>query len=96
MLERTAEEIAQAHKACLDGADTINAVIATHNKGSDASDGSGDTKADFAHDMTHDEKKARVARSVGYLKHQKTLTDWDKEDFTVIDKAITDADAFTG
>ena len=96
MLERTAEEIAQAHKACLDGADTINAVIATHNKGSDASDGSGDTKADFAHVMTHDEKKARVARSVGYLKHQKTLTDWDKEDFTVIDKAITDADAFTG
>jgi hypothetical protein len=96
MLERTAEEITQAYKACLGGANTINAVIATHNKGSDASDGSGDTLPDFAHDMTHDEKKARVARSVGYLKHQKTLTDWDKEDFTVIDKAITDADAFTG
>jgi len=46
--------------------------------------------------MTHDEKKARVARSVGYLKYQKTLTDWDKEDFTVIDKAIADADKFTG
>ena len=46
--------------------------------------------------MTHDEKKARVARSVSYLKYQKTYTDWDKEDFTVIDKAITDADAFTG
>ena len=45
--------------------------------------------------MTHDEKKARVARSVGYLKYQKTLTDWTSEDFTVIDKAITDADAFT-
>jgi hypothetical protein len=24
------------------------------------------------------------------------LTDWDKEDFTVIDKAIADADTFTG
>jgi hypothetical protein len=24
------------------------------------------------------------------------LTDWDKEDFTVIDKAIADADKFTG
>jgi len=95
-MTRTAEEIAQAHKACLDGADTINAVIATHNKGSDANDGSGDTKADYAYDMTHDEKKARVERSVGYLKYQKALTDWDKEDFTVIDKAITDADAFTG
>ena len=87
---RTAETIAQAHKACLGGADTINVVIATHAKGSDATD------ADYGYDLTHDEKKARVARSVGYLKHQKTLTDWTDEDFTVIDKAITDADAFTG
>ena len=89
-MTRTAEEIAQAHKACLDGADTINVVIATHAKGSDA------TNADFAYDMTHDEKKARVERSVGYLKYQKALTDWGSESFTVIDKAITDADAFTG
>jgi len=89
-MSRTAEEIAQAHKACLDGADTINVVIATHAKGSDATD------ADFGHDLTHDEKKARVARSVGYLKYQKALTDWGSESFTVIDKAITDADTFTG
>ena len=89
-MSRTAEEIAQAHKACLDGADTINVVIATHAKGSDATD------TDFGHDLTHDEKKARVARSVGYLKYQKALTDWDKEDFTVIDAAITAADNFTG
>ena len=87
---RTADDIAQAHKACLDGADTINSVIATHAKGSDATD------EDFGYDMTHDQKKERVARSVSYLKHQKTLTDWTDEDFTVIDKAITDADAFTG
>ena len=89
-MTRTAEEIAQAHKACLDGADTINVVIATNAKGSDATD------ADFAHDMTHDEKKARVTRSVGYLKYQKALTDWGSESFTVIDKAIADADTFTG
>jgi len=89
-MSRTAEEIAQAHKACLDGADTINVVIATHAKGSDATD------ADFGNDLTHDEKKARVTRSVSYLKYQKALTDWDKEDFTVIDKAIADADTFTG
>ena len=89
-MSRTAEEIAQAHSACLDGADTINVVIATHAKGSDATD------ADYGHDMTHDEKKARVARSVGYLKYQKALTDWGSESFTVIDKAITDADTFTG
>ncbi len=89
-MSRTAEEIAQAHSACLDGADTINVVIATHNLGDDA------TNENFGYDMTHDEKKARVARSVGYLKYQKALTDWGSESFTVIDKAITDADAFTG
>ena len=89
-MTRTADEIAKAHKACLDGADTISVVIATHNKGKDATD------ADFAYDMTHDEKKAKVARSVSYLKYQKELTDWTSEDFTVIDKAIADADKFTG
>ena len=89
-MTRTADEIAKAHKACLDGANTINTVIATQAKGSDA------TIDDFAYDMTHDEKKARVARSVGYLKYQKALTDWTSEDFTVIDKAIADADTFTG
>ena len=89
-MARTAEEIAQAHKACLDGADTINVIIATHAKGSDAID------TDFGYYMTHNEKKEKVARTVGYLKYQKALTDWDKEDFTVIDKAIKDADSFTG
>ena len=88
-MTRTTDEIAQAYKACLNGASTINSVIATHAKGSDAVD------TDFGYDMTHDEKTARVTRSVGYLKYQKTLTDWTSEDFTVIDKAITDADAFT-
>tara|TARA_R110002049_G_scaffold63313_2_gene168370 strand:+ start:1093 stop:1362 length:270 start_codon:yes stop_codon:yes gene_type:complete len=89
-MTRASDTITQAHKACLDGADTINVVIATHAKGSDATD------KDFAHDMTLDEKKARVTRSVGYLKHQKALSDWGSEDFTVIDKAIKDADTFTG
>ena len=90
-MTRASEEIAQAHKACLDGADTINVVIATHNKGSDAQD------TDYGHDMTTDEKKARVARSVGYLKYQKeTFSDWGSNSFTEIDKAITAADNFTG
>ena len=80
----------QAYKACHDGADTVNSEIATHNKGSNA------TSADFAYDMTHDEKKERVKRSVGYLKYQKALTDWTSESFTEIDAAITAADAFTG
>tara|TARA_X000001382_G_scaffold91642_1_gene66178 strand:+ start:1282 stop:1551 length:270 start_codon:yes stop_codon:yes gene_type:complete len=89
-MSRTAEEIAQAHAACLGGASTINSVIATHNKGSSA------TSTDFGYDLTHDEKKERVKRSVGYLKHQKTLTDWTSESFTEIDAAITAADEFTG
>ena len=90
-MTRTAEEIAQAHKACLHGADTINSVIATHAKGSDA------LSSDFGSDMTHEEKKARVRRSVGYLKYQKeNYDDWGKLDFTVIDKAIADANTFTG
>jgi len=87
---RTAEEIAQAYKQCLDGATAINSVISAHNKGDDV------TPFEFGYDMTHDQKKAQVASSVFHLKHQKTLTDWTDEDFTVIDKAITDADAFTG
>ena len=90
-MTRETDTIAQAHKACLDGAGTITAVIATHNKGSDA------TVDDFAHDMTTDEKKERVARSVGYLKYQKeNFDDWGDLSFTDIDAAITAADNFTG
>lgn len=89
-MTRTADEIAQGHAACLNGASTINSVIATHNKGSGA------TSDDFGYDLTHDQKKARVLRSVGYLKYQKTFTDWTSESFTDIDAAITAADAFTG
>ena len=90
-MSRESDTITQAHKACLDGAETITSVIATHNKGNDATD------TDYGHDMTHDEKKERVARSVGYLKYQKeTYSDWGSNSFTEIDKAITAADNFTG
>ena len=67
----------------------ITSVIATHNKGSDATD------EDFGHDMTHDEKKARVTRSNGYLVHMKALEDWGSESFTEIDAAISAANSFT-
>ena len=90
-MSRTAEEITQAHNACLDGAETITSVIATHNKGDNA------TIDDYGNDMTEDEKKERVTRSVGYLKYQKeTYDDWGSEDFTDIDAAISAADTFTG
>ena len=90
-MARESDTITQAHKACLDGANTITSVIATHNKGSDATD------EDFGYDMTTDEKKERVARSVGYLKYQKeNFSDWGDLSFTDIDAAITAADNFTG
>ena len=90
-MSRTADEITQAHAACLGGASTINSVIATHAKGDSATD------EDFGYDLTHDEKKERVTRSVGYLKHQKaTYSDWGSKSFTAINAAITAADNFTG
>ena len=88
-MARNADQIAQDHAAMLGSVSVINSVIATHAKGSDATD------ADFGHDMTHDEKKARVARSNGYLVHMKALEDWGSESFTEIDKAITAANSFT-
>ena len=87
---RTDELKAQNHAACLDGADTITSVIATHDKGSDA------TREDFAHDMTTDEKKARVSRSMGYLVTMMALDDWGSEDMTAINAAIKAGTTFVG
>ena len=89
-MAREADQIAQDHAAMLGSVSVINSVIATHNKGSDATD------EDFGYDMTHDEKKERVARSNGYLVTMKALDDWGSESFTEIDKAITAANSFTG
>ena len=87
---RTTELKAQNHAAMLDGANVITSVIATHDKGSDATD------ADFAHDMSHDEKKARVSRSMGYLKHMVALDDWGSEDMTKVNAAISAGTTFVG
>ena len=87
---RTNELKAQNYAAMLNGASVINTVIATHNKGSDATDD------DYASDMTHDEKKARVNRSMGYLKHMVALDDWGSEDMTKVIAAITAGTTFVG
>ena len=87
-MARDADQIAQDHSAMLGSVSVINSVIATHAKGSDATD------TDFGHDMTHDEKKERVARSNGYLVHMKALDDWGSESFTAIDAAISAANTF--
>ena len=88
--ERTTELKAQNYSAMLNGASVINTVIATHNKGSDA------TIEDFEHDMTHDEKKTRVSRSMGYLKTMVALDDWGSEDMTNVNAAITAGTTFVG
>ena len=87
---RTDELKAQNYAAMLNGASVINTVIATHNKGSDA------TVEDFASDMTHDQKKARVNRSMGYLKVMVALDDWGSEDMTKVNAAITAGTNFVG
>lgn len=87
---RTTDLKAQNHAAMLDGASVINSVIATHDKGSDAK------PEDFAHDMTHDEKKARVSRSMGYLKTMVALKDWGSEDMTKVNAAISAGTTFVG
>jgi len=89
-MERETAQIAQDYSAMLGSVSVINSVIATHAKGSDSTD------ADFGHDMTHDEKKERVARSMGYIVHMKTLDDWGSENMTPVDNAITAATNFIG
>ena len=87
---RTDEVKAQNYAAMIDGASVINTVIATHNKGSDA------TIEDFASDMTHDQKKIRVNRSMGYLKYMVALDDWGSEDMTDVNAAISAGTTFVG
>tara|TARA_R100001460_G_scaffold83142_1_gene124038 strand:+ start:226 stop:498 length:273 start_codon:yes stop_codon:yes gene_type:complete len=89
-MEREAEVMEQAYAAMLGSVSVINSVIATHNKGSDA------TRDDFCFDLTHDEKKERVSRSSGYLEYQKeNFSDWGSKDFSDIDAAISAANSFT-
>lgn len=80
-MARDADRIAKDHAAMLGSVSVITNVIDDDNA--------------FCNDMTHDEKKERVARSNGYLVHMKALEDWGSESFTEIDKAITAANSFT-
>lgn len=88
-MARDADQIAQDYAAMLGSVSVINSVIATHNLGEDA------TNENFAYDLTHEEKKERVARSNGYLVYMKALDDWGDESFTEIDAAISAANSFT-
>ena len=89
-MAREADQIAQDYAAMLGSVSVITEVIATHDKGSDA------TSSDFCGDMTTAEKKERVARSKGYLDTMKALEDWGSEDMAPVTSAINAATTFIG
>ena len=89
-MAREADQIAQDYAAMLGSVSVITEVIATHDKGADA------TSEDFCSDMTTAEKKERVARSKGYLDHMKALEDWGSEDMAPVTSAINAATTFIG
>ena len=80
MTDRTDEQIAQDYSAMLGSVSVITNVI--------------DDSNEFCNDMTTDEKKERVGRSMGYLVHMKALSDWGSESMTSVDGAITAATDF--
>jgi hypothetical protein len=80
MTDRTDEQIAQDYSAMLGSVSVITNVI--------------DDSNEFCNDMTTDEKKERVGRSMGYLVHMKALSDWGSESMTSVDGAITAATNF--
>jgi hypothetical protein len=80
MTDRAADQIAQDYSAMLGSVSVITNVLDDDN--------------DFGSDMTTDEKKERVGRSMGYLVYMKTLSDWGSEDMTSVDSAITAATNF--
>ena len=55
-----------------------------------------DDSNEFCNDMTTAEKKERVARSMSYIAHMKTLDDWGSEDMTPVNNAIAAATNFIG
>ena len=79
-MARETDQIAQDYSAMLGSVSVITNVIDDDN--------------DFGSDMTTDEKKERVGRSMGYLVHMKTLSDWGSESMTSVDGAITAATNF--
>tara|TARA_R110001592_G_scaffold264679_1_gene530114 strand:+ start:1109 stop:1372 length:264 start_codon:yes stop_codon:yes gene_type:complete len=76
----TTDEIAHNYKCMGDSVTLINGIIA------------GTERTLY----TTDEKKECVNRNVQHLETMKAQDYWTSEDMTAVDKAITDADTFTG
>jgi|TARA_R100000152_G_C6704479_1_gene133302 hypothetical protein len=86
---RTDEQIAQNYKAMGDSVNLIQSIV-TEKKNADG-------ELIILQDATDDEKKKRVNVNVGYIEYMKALTDWKgDEDWTDVDKAITDGKAYVG
>ena len=86
---RTDAEIAQNYKAMGDSVDLIQSIV-TAKKDADG-------RLMIMQDATDAEKKERVKINVGYIEYMKALTDWKgNEDWTDVDKAITDGKAYVG
>ena len=86
---RTDEQIAQNYKAMGDSVDLIQSIV-TAKKNDDG-------ELMVMQDATDAEKKERVNINVGYIEYMKALTDWKgNEDWTDVDKAITDGKAYVG
>ena len=86
---RTDEQIAQNYKAMGHSVYLIQSIV-TAKKNDDG-------ELMVMQDATDDEKKERVNINVGYIEYMKALTDWKgSEDWTDVDKAITDGKAYVG
>ena len=79
---RSDELKAQNYAAMLGSVNVIGSVIDDDNE--------------FGNDMTTEGKKARVARSLGYIEHMVALDDWGSEDMTAINAQIKAAKTFIG
>jgi hypothetical protein len=86
---RIDEQIAQNYKAMGDSVDLIQSIV-TAKKNADG-------ELMVMQGATDAEKKERVNINVGYIEYMKALTDWKgNEDWTDVDKAITDGKAYVG
>ena len=79
---RTDELKAQNYAAMLGSVNVIGSVI--------------DPDTEFGNDLDTEGKKARVARSLGYIEHMVALDDWGSEDMTAINAQIKAAKTFIG
>ena len=91
---RTDAKLAKDYEKMGHSVETINSIITRKKIGGDGSD-----KDDyvFMNSSTDEDRKKRVEDNVAHLETMKAKTDWKgNEDWTDVDKAITDGKAYVG